>query len=98
MRLDAAWERSLRVILQDTTKKNHNLKYFYDKLRKNERDLPEYGNSICKLVRDEVNGLKLQDKGPLEDIREKPKVLREALEQLLILLKKGRKSYTLINL
>jgi hypothetical protein len=85
MRLDAAWERSLRVILKDTTKKG-NLRELYNKLRGSEPTLPEYDDSICNQVRNEVNDLKHQDKGPSEDIRENPEVLREGLKQLLDLL------------
>ncbi len=84
MRLDAAWERSLRIILQDTT--TQSLKDLYKKLRESEPALPEYDNSVCRQVREEVNALKHQAKGPSDDIREKPKVLRDGLEQLLSLL------------
>jgi hypothetical protein len=85
MRLDAAWERSLRVILKDSTKKR-NLRKLYNKVRGSKPSLPEYDDSICNQVRNEVNDLKHQDKGPSEDIRENPEVLREGLKQLLDLL------------
>ena|SRR5215471_9151118 len=83
MRLDAAWERSLKIILK--TKKG-NLRELYKKLRRRNPTLPEYDDSICKRVRKEVNDLKHQDKGPSEDTRENPAILREALKQLLDLL------------
>jgi hypothetical protein len=50
MRLDAAWERSLRVILKDPTKKG-NLKKLYNKVRGSRPTLPEYDDSICNRVR-----------------------------------------------
>ena len=88
MRLDAAWERSLRVILKDTTKKG-NLSTLYNTLRRSdEPTLAEFDKSSCKRVRDEVNDLKHRDQGPADDIREDSEILREGLKELLDLLRR----------
>lgn len=89
MRLDAAWERALRVLLNDTTTQG-NLKSLYDKLPKADLSLPEYNNAICNTVRLEVNALKHTDTGPSEAMREKPEVLQDGLKQLLDLLHQRR--------
>ena len=87
MRLDAAWERSLLVVLRDTSKKANGPE-LYKKLCQSEPTLPDYDNSIFKQVRREVNALKHNDEGPSEDIREEPAILRKGLEELLSLLKR----------
>jgi len=87
MRLDAAWERSIRVILRDNNKKS-NGPGLYKKLCRSEPALSEYNDSMFKRVRKEVNALKHEHQGPSVDIRENPEVLREGLEQLLGLLKR----------
>jgi len=86
LRLDAAWERSLRVLLDGTTKGD--LRELYNKLRNKEQflHLPEYDKAPCKLVREEVNDLKHQVAGPSEDMRERPEVVKDGLKQLLDLL------------
>lgn len=89
MRLDAAWERSLRVILNKTTMKG-NLEELYKCLRTKEPTLPEYEQAICKQVRAEVGFLKHQDTGPSEDMRERPEVVRDGLKQLVDLLHRKR--------
>lgn len=86
MRLDAAWERSLRVILRDTTDANGPT--LYAQLLPTEPTLPAYESSIFKQVRKEVNALKHKLEGASEDIREKPEVVQQGLEELLALLER----------
>ena len=87
MRLDAAWERSLLVVLRDTSKKANGPE-LYKKLCQSEPTLPDYDNSIFKQVRRELNALKHKAEGPSGDIREEPAILRTGLEDLLSLVKR----------
>lgn len=87
MRLDAAWERSLRTILRDTTGANG--RTLYGRLRDAEPTLPAYNDSVFKQVRKEVNALKHRDQGASEDIREKPEVVQQGLKELLTLLERS---------
>jgi hypothetical protein len=86
MRLDAAWERSLRVVLQDKTKANGPA--LYNLLRQSEPTIPQYDDSIFKRVRVEVNHLKHRDEGPPQETREQPEIVRQGLQQLLALLER----------
>jgi hypothetical protein len=85
MRLDAAWERSIRVILA-YSRQWDGAPRLYGRLRKIDPDLPKYDKSRFKLVRDEVNALKHAKHGASEQDREKPEILHGALEDLLVLL------------
>ena len=82
MRLDAAWERSLRTILG----KKGNGPELYNLLRADDPALPEYTGSLFESVRKEVNELKHDEHGASEKLRERPNIQRESLWQLLALL------------
>ena len=82
MRLDAAWERSLRTILG----KKGAGPTLYNFLRADDPALPEYKSSLFGSVREEVNALKHDEKGAPEELRERSNVQRESLWQLLALL------------
>jgi len=88
MRLDAAWERSIHAILNSPETKQLSAKQLWRDLRRIEPSLPAYDKSKFKPVRDEVNALKHDVGGAPEPIRERPDVLREGLEALLLLLER----------
>ena len=87
MRLDAAWERSIRIILSYSRQRD-GAPELYKRLRKIESHLPKYNKSQFRLIRDEVNALKHAKHGAAEQIRERPEILDGALEDLLTLLDK----------
>jgi hypothetical protein len=82
MRLDAAWERALRIILSDTSK-NSKGPDLYNRVY----GVGAYTGSIFERIRTEVSALKHNIEGPKEDIREKKEVLLDGLAELLNLVK-----------
>lgn len=84
MRLDAAWERSLRIILAEPN--DGDGPGLYERLRSMEAGMAAYDDSRFSRVRKEVNGLKHQVQGAREAIREQPEILRGCLQDLLVLI------------
>jgi len=80
LRLDAAWEWTLRIIKKDV---KTSARVLYNKIFVYET----YTGSIFQQVRTEVNVLKHDFRGLLEEIRENPAILSEGLVQLLSLVK-----------
>jgi hypothetical protein len=82
MRLDAVWDRSLRIMV-GTHADGPSL---YRLLRKAKPAIPAYEASSFSQLRREVNKLKHQPEGAPEAIRHRPKVVTDALEELVTLL------------
>ena len=80
MRLDAAWERSLQILLNQSRGKGPAL---YEALQSQVESLPPYEESAFRAVRREVNALKHQPKGAPEGLRENPMAIKNGITVLL---------------
>ena len=87
MRLDAAWERSMRIILAEPN--DGDGPGLYERLRHTKAGMAAYDDSRFSRVRKEVNALKHQGQGARDAIREQPEVLRGCLQDLLVLLERN---------
>lgn len=86
MRLDAAWERGLRVLLNVDEKERLDGPKLYERLLVTTPSLPVYKDSAFCAVRIEVNNLKHRA-GGVDEPWEKPVVLHEGLNALVLLLR-----------